>query len=287
MHKSEQSIGVGLRIPHHSYFREQRPAIGWLEVHSENYFLDARLREELIELAVTYPVSLHGVGLSLGSPDPLDRHHLERLGSLVSEVNPMLVSEHLSWSSAGGVHFNDLLPMPYTEMSLSHFAERVDAVQQFLGRQILIENPSSYLRFSASTLEEWVFFAALPERCGCGLLLDINNVYVSAHNHGFDAADYLDSVPFEHVKEIHLAGHSSTPLIHGQTILIDDHGSAVPEPVWKLFQETIARHGPRPTLIEWDTDLPEPPVLLAEAAKALALLEGASEPHRSLGEPAL
>lgn len=269
--------GVGLRIPHHGYFLTQRPPIGWLEVHSENYFVDARLREDLIDLARDYPVSLHGVGLSLGSADPLDQQHLQRLKSLVDAIDPVLVSEHLSWSTVDGVYLNDLLPMPYTRASLKHFAERVDATQQALGRQILIENPSSYLEFGINSLTEWEFYAALPEMTGCGLLLDLNNLYVISRNQGFDPQCYLEAVPFAAVQEIHLAGFSRQTLSDGTDCLIDTHGSAVSDPVWALYRQVIGEQGPMRTLIEWDTDLPEPETLLAEAAKASHILAQSSQ----------
>lgn len=272
--------GVGLRIPHHGFFLEHRPAVGWLEVHSENYFCDARLRDDLLALREHYPISLHGVGLSLGSADPLDRRHLQRLKTLVDEVDPLLVSEHLSWSSINGIYLNDLLPLLYTRETLRHFAERVDATQQALGRQMLIENPSSYLSCKESTLDEWTFYAALPELTGCGLLLDLNNIFVTSQNQGFDPDRYLDAVPFERVQEIHLAGHSRQPLSDGTTMLVDTHGSQVSDPVWALYRQVLACHGAVRTLIEWDTDLPEPQLLLDEANKAATLMAETPPPGR-------
>lgn len=270
------NIGVGLRIPHHGYFLEHRPPVGWLEVHSENYFCDARLRDDLLALREHYPISLHGVGLSLGSADPLDQRHLQRLKALVEDVDPILVSEHLSWSSINGVYLNDLLPLPYTRETLRHFAERVEATQQTLGRQILIENPSSYLSCSQSTLDEWTFYAALPALTGCGLLLDVNNIFVTSQNQGFDPAHYLDTVPFDSVQEIHLAGHSRQVLKDGTRILVDTHSCRVSEPVWALYRQALARQGEIRTLIEWDSDLPEPGVLLDEAKRAATLASKAA-----------
>lgn len=269
---SSDTVGVGLRIPHHRYFLDHRPASGWLEVHSENYLCDATLRAELLELADDYPISLHGTGLSLGSVDPLDASYLQALRKLVVDVNPVRLSEHLSWSSFGGTYFNDLLPVPYTEETLIHFAERIDAVQQVLGRQLLIENPSSYLQYRHSTMSEWEFLATLPERCGCGLLLDLNNVYVSSLNHGFSVDSYLSSIPFDRVGEIHLAGFEVQRFDDGE-LCIDTHSRPVSEPVWQCFETTVSRYGERPTLIEWDADLPEPVILLGEARKAEVILD--------------
>lgn len=273
---SKDSVGVGLRVPHHRFFLEHRPATGWLEVHSENYLFDAVLRAELLALAESYPISLHGTGLSLGSVDMLDQRYLRALRELIDEVNPARLSEHLSWSSVGGVYFNDLLPVPYTEEALAHFAERIDVVQQTLGRQLLIENPSSYVQYRHSTMTEWDFLAALPERCGCGLLLDLNNVYVSSLNHGFSMETYLSAIPFDQVGEIHLAGFEIQRFDDGE-LCIDTHSRPVSKPVWQWYRATCLRYGERPTLIEWDTDLPEPDVLLAEAQKAEAILDQVAE----------
>ncbi|EMP54729.1 hypothetical protein MSNKSG1_15507 [Marinobacter santoriniensis NKSG1] len=270
---TDSLIGVGLRIPHHSQLLSQHPPIGWLEVHSENYFADARLRNELTEFAQHYPISLHGVGLSLGSTDPLDRGHLKRLASLIDAINPILVSEHLSWSSIDGAFLNDLLPLPYTPETFRHFADRVDAVQQVIGRQLLIENPSSYLQFTASTMDEWTFFGTLPEATGCGLLLDLNNLYVVSQNQGFEPALYLRDIPFDAVQEIHLAGHDRQPCQGGGTLLVDTHSGPVSDPVWALYRSVLSHHGPRRTLIEWDTRLPDTPEpLLREAERARTIL---------------
>ena len=253
---------------HHDALLAERPDVGWLEAHSENYFADGGAQVEyLARLRERYPLSLHGVGLSLGSTDELDREHLRRLRRLVDRFEPGLVSEHVSWGSIGGVHLNDLLPMPYTGEAVRHLARRVAEVQDYLGRQILLENVSSYLRYTVSELTEWDFLAAVVRECGCGLLLDVNNVYVSARNHGFDALEYLAGVPQGAVQEIHLAGHTVNR--HGdREILIDTHSTHVCDAVWDLYETAVRDHGPVPTLIEWDTDIPALHVLVAEAHAA-------------------
>ncbi|OEE71185.1 hypothetical protein A1OO_00285 [Enterovibrio norvegicus FF-33] len=273
MEKVSPWIGVGLRHPHHEHFINQSPDIGWLEVHSENFFQpDSDAFQALDTLRRQYSISCHGVGLSLGSTDPINRDHLRRLKRLVDEIDPLFVSEHLSWSSVNGEYFNDLLPLPYTEEALDVFCANVDITQDHLSRQILVENPSSYLSFNHSTIPEWEFLAEVARRTGCGLLLDLNNVHVSAFNHGFDAQQYLAAIDPEWVKEIHLAGYVVNPLPEGE-IWIDTHSQPVSEPVWALYHQWIAANGPRHTLIEWDRDIPTPEVLLAEAAKADAILK--------------
>lgn len=260
--------GIGLRAQHHDELLQVRPDIGWLEAHSENYFADGGAQlDYLIRLRAHYPLSLHGVGLSIGSTDALDREHLWRLKRLVDLSRPALVSEHLSWGSVGGTYLNDLLPLPYTEEALEHMIRRVIQVQDYLGRQILIENVSSYLEFTGSSLREWDFLNALAFESGCGLLLDINNVYVSSRNHGFDAQQFLSHIARQHVHEVHLAGHSVNE--HDDVrILIDTHSKPVCAHVWDLYAFAIRRFGPKPTLIEWDTDIPALDVLVAEAAQA-------------------
>lgn len=267
------NAGIGLRFQHHHEVIARRPQVGWFEVHSENYFGDAGAPlEALLEVRAHYPVSLHGVGLSIGSTDPLDQQHLTSLATLIDRVEPGFVSEHLSWSSAGGRHVNDLLPLPYTEESLQHVCSRVAAVQSLLGRQILIENPSSYLQFRCSEINEPDFLAALALETGCGLLLDINNVYVSAMNHGFDPAAYLQRIPRRYVREMHLAGHS---IINsgGKQLRVDTHSAPVCAEVWSLYAAAIKRFGKVPTLIEWDTDIPAFAVLVNEARKANDILK--------------
>lgn len=262
------ATGIGLRAQHHADVLSQSPAVGWFEAHSENYFADGGSQRYFLgRVRERYPLSLHGVGLSLGGTDPLDREHLRRLRRLVRDFEPALVSEHASWSAYGGRHYNDLLPLPYTEESLLNLVQRVSAVQDFLGRQILVENVSSYLEYRCSEMKEPEFLAALASESGCGLLLDVNNVYVSAQNHGFCAYRYLDALPRRAVGEIHLAGHARVER-GGHEILIDDHGGPVCEAVWELYAAAVARFGHVPTLIEWDTALPPLATLVAEARRA-------------------
>ena len=264
--------GIGLRAPHVGELLATRPAAPWLEVHPENYMSGGIALVSLEAVRREYPVSLHGVGLSLGTAGDIDARHLSRLRSLVERIEPCMVSEHLSWSTAGGAYFNHLLPLPYTDETLGVVADHVDEVQNALGRRILIENPSSYLRFLHSSMAEPHFLAELARRTGCGLLCDVNNIYVSAWNVGFDAGSYLDTLPVQAIGEIHLAGHAANDA-DGRTILIDDHGSPVTAPVWKLYQRALERFGSVPTLIEWDTDLPELSVLLGEARVADRMLQ--------------
>jgi uncharacterized protein len=265
--------GIGLRAQHHDDLLRDRPNIGWLEAHSENYFADGGAQiDALMQLRSLYPLSLHGVGLSLGSTDPLDAEHLWRLKRLVHLSEPGFVSEHLSWGSVGGTYLNDLLPLPYTEEALTHMIRRVGEIQDYLGRQILIENVSSYLEFKASELREWEFLGALALESGCGLLLDVNNVYVNSRNHDFDARVFFAHLPRKAVQEMHLAGHSINRH-DGIEILIDTHSGPVCDAVWRLYEAALERFGAVPTLIEWDTDIPALDTLVAEAAKADALLE--------------
>jgi uncharacterized protein len=230
------SAGIGLRSPHQDLIARERPRVAWLEVHSENYFADGGAQlERLMTVRSMYPVSLHGVGMSLGSTDALDREHLGRLKRLAGWSEPGFISEHLSWGSVHGTHLNDLLPLPYTQEALLHMIDRVDQIQNYLGRQILIENISSYLQFAHSQMPEWEFLAALATESGCGLLVDVNNVYVSASNHGFDAIRYLSSLPENHVHELHLAGHSRRRCADRE-ILIDTHSAPVCDEVWALYE---------------------------------------------------
>jgi len=265
--------GIGLRSVHHEEVAARRPSVGWLEVHTENYFHDGGPQLRALErVREHYPLSLHGVGLGLGSVEPLDRGHLARIRRAIDRFEPALVSEHACWGHAGGEHFNDLLPLPYTEEAAMHLASRVREVQDYLGRQILVENLSSYFAYTASSLTEWEFLAAVVDRSGCGLLLDVNNLYVNSVNLGLDARRFIASAPREAVQEIHLAGHRRNRA-GGRELLIDDHGSAVCAEVWALYELAIARLGPVPTLIEWDTDVPALDVLVGEAHAADARLE--------------
>jgi len=264
--------GIGLRAPHSEEFFATRPAAAWLEVHSENYFADGGLAVAQLErIRRDYPLSLHGVGLSLGSTDPLNEEHLAKLKRAVERFTPTLVSEHLCWVSAGGVYLHDLLPLPYTEEALAHVVARIARTQEYLGRQILVENVSSYLEFEHSSIPEWEFLREAAARSGCGILLDVNNVYVSAVNHGFDPRRYLEAIPAKDVGEIHLAGYSERR-VDGTALLIDTHDRPVTDPVWELYARALELTGPKPTLIEWDSDLPALSVLLTEAAKADAML---------------
>jgi uncharacterized protein (UPF0276 family) len=264
--------GIGLRTPHYREMIERRPAdVGWLEVHSENFFGEGGQPHAFLEmLRADYPLSLHGVGLGLGSARPLDTEHLDRLARLIGRYQPGLVSEHLCWSATGERHLNDLLPLPCTEEALEHVTQRIAHTQEHLGRQILIENVSSYLRFRHSTIPEWEFVAEAARRTGCGILLDVNNIYVNAVNHGFDAQTYLTAMPAQAVQEIHLAGYDDQGVC-----LIDTHGTPVSDAVWALYRDAIGRFGERATLIEWDTDIPALDLLISEARKAAAILETA------------
>jgi uncharacterized protein (UPF0276 family) len=263
--------GIGLRAEHYRDVLDTRPDIGWLEVHSENYFELGGIPFHYLEQArYRYPVSLHGVGLSLGSTDPLNRDHLKKLKALVGRIEPGLVSDHLCWCSVDGRYLSDLLPLPYTEEALVHTAERVRQVQDFLGHRLLIENPSSYLEYRHSTIPEWEFLAELADRADCDILLDVNNVYVSSVNHGYDPHGYLAAIPAGRVREIHLAGHSVREFPEG-TFLVDTHNAPVCAAVWDLYRETVRRLGPRPTLIEWDSELPALSFLVEEMNRADAI----------------
>jgi uncharacterized protein (UPF0276 family) len=239
---------------------------GFFEVHAENYMgAGGAPHAALSQIRQDYPVSLHGVCMSIGGPQPLDEAHLGRFKALVERYEPALVSEHLAWSTHDTTYFNDLLPLPYTAATLARVADHIDQVQEALGRQLLLENPSTYLIFPESTMSETLFVAELVRRTGCGLLLDINNVFVSATNHGFAALAYLADFPVEHVGEIHLAGHAEQADDEGELLLIDSHDRPVADAVWKLFDVIISQCGPIPTLVEWDSDLPDWPLLKAEA----------------------
>lgn len=269
-------VGVGLRFQHHEAVLNERPKIGWLEVHTENYMGGGAPLRYLEAIRDHYPVSLHGVGLSLGSAEAPDPAHLERIRGTIARIEPGLISEHLSWSVAAGVYLADLLPLPMTEEALEVVCRHVDLVQSALKRRLLLENPSSYMRFKHSTIPEWEFLAAVAAQTGCGILCDINNIYVSACNHGWSATKYLSGLPPAAVGEIHLAGHSVRALGDGRTIRIDDHGSRVSPEVWSLFAAALRLFGAVPTLIEWDTHLPPLDVLIDEARLATAVIERGS-----------
>ena len=270
---SPARAGIGLRAEHYHEALERRPDLGWFEVHSENYFgKGGRPLHYLEKISEHYPLSLHGVGLSIGSTDELNTTHLDKLKKLISRFEPGLVSEHLSWGSFQGRHFNDLFPMPYTSEALQHMSNQVSRVQDYLGRQILIENVSSYLQFDCSTIPEWEFITELANQSGCGILLDVNNIYVNSKNHAFDPDSFIKAIPIEHVQEIHLAGHT-VKQIDDSEILIDTHNKCVTDDVWSLYETATRRFKQVPVLIEWDTDIPALDILLDEANKADSILQ--------------
>src|SRR5271168_3531250 len=263
------SVGVGFKPEHFEAIVDTRPQLGFFEVHAENYMgAGGAPHRRLDAIRERYPLSLHGVGLSIGSPGPLDRAHLARLAAVARRFEPALVSEHLAWSTHEGAFFNDLLPLPYTVETLAQVADHIDAVQNALGRTMLLENPSTYVVFAESTIAETDFLREIARRTGCGLLLDVNNVFVSAANHAYDPYRYLADFPLEAVGEIHLAGFAEDSDDAGLPLIIDAHNSPVRDPVWALYAEAIWRLGTTPTLIEWDNDVPGWPTLLGEARRA-------------------
>jgi len=262
------AAGIGLRFPHHEQVLHTHPEVPWFEVHAENYFGGGAARRTLEAVRRDYPLSLHGVGLSLGSAEGLDPMHLQRLAELTQAIEPGLVSEHLSWSISGGRYFADLLPLPMTEEALEVVCCHVQQTQERLKRPILLENPSTYLQFRHSCIPEWEFLAAVAARTGCGILCDLNNIFVSAGNHGWDPLTYLHALPERSIGELHLAGHATRTLENGRVVRIDNHGSRVAAEVWTLYEEALRRFGARPTLIEWDTDIPAFEVLQDQAAEA-------------------
>lgn len=269
--------GVGLKAPHYRMILERRPAIGFFEVHAENYMgAGGPPHRYLTAIREHYPLSLHGVGLSIGAVRPLDRRHLSRLRKLLDRYQPALFSEHLAWSSHGSVFLDDLLPLPYTTETLRRVVSHIDQTQETLGRQLLLENPSTYIGFAESSYAEWDFIAEIVRRCGCALLLDVNNLYISCTNQRWDPERYLAHYPLAHVREIHLAGHQFRRDDRGRPLLIDTHDRPTAGRVWRLYAQVIARVGPIPTLIEWDAHVPAWPVLASEARRADAVLLGAN-----------
>lgn len=268
------ATGIGLRAAHHERVRAEQPDIAWLEVHTENFLGGGATPSLLDALRKRYAISLHGVGLSLGSAEGLDEDHLARIAMLVRRLDPAAVSDHVSWSVTGGVYFNDLLPIPYDEEALAVIARNVMRFQDAIGRPVMVENPSTYLQHAQSDRAEPQFLAELCQRSGCGLLLDVNNVFVSSENHGGDALAYLAAIAHLPIGEIHLSGHHLRQ-IGNRSIRIDDHGSPVSDPVWALYEHALSLVGPRPTLIEWDSALPPLETLLAEAGKAQTRLDTA------------
>ena len=265
--------GVGYKPQHYQAIMADAGCVQWLEIHAENYMGDGgRPLAQLRHLAERFAISVHGVGLSIGGAEALDPDHLARLKHLVGWLNPASFSEHLAWSTHDSHFYNDLLPLPYTNATLTRVCDHIDQVQQVLARPMLLENPSSYLAFAESTWDEPAFLQEIARRTGCGLLLDVNNVFVSATNLGYRPQAYIDAYPLDLVGEIHLGGHDEDEDEHGAPLLIDSHGAEVVDPVWALLDYTLARSGARPTLVEWDTDVPDWPVLEAEAARAAAAL---------------
>lgn len=255
--------GIGLRAPHYREVIQNQPNLGWVEVHSENFFGGGSPLHTLLKVREHYPVSLHGVGMGLASSAQLDQAHLSDLCRLCGAVQPAAVSEHLSWNSAAGIVINDLLPFPYTQEALSNVTSRVEYVQEKLGRRLMMENLSSYLSFTSSEMSEGEFLSELSRRTGCGILLDVNNLYVNSRNLGVDARTFIAALPAEAVQEYHLAGYSVR-----DSCLVDTHDHPVYPEVWELYEFALQYIGPRPTLIEWDSDIPTLPVLMSEAAKA-------------------
>jgi hypothetical protein len=266
--------GVGYKPQHFTQICEDAGAVEWLEIHAENYMGDGgRPLAQLRHLSERFAISVHGVGLSIGGEGPLDPAHLSRLKHLVDWLNPASFSEHLAWSTHGSHFFNDLLPLPYTTASLNRICSHITQLQDTIGRRMLLENPSSYLAFAESTWSEPEFLGEIALRTGCGLLLDVNNVFISATNLGFSPQSYIDAFPLAHVGELHLGGHDEEEDGHGAPLLIDSHGREVADPVWALLDYTLARSGPKPLLIEWDNDVPGWPVLSAEADRAARALQ--------------
>ena len=264
--------GIGLKPEHMKDIIGQPPHVGWFEVHAENYMGAGGQPHRFLEwIRERYPLSVHGVGLSIGGAGPLCKTHLGRLKAVIDRYEPGLFSEHLAWSTHEGAYFNDLLPLPYTALTLTHVAAHVDEVQAALKRQILIENPSTYVAFEASEIPETEFLSELARRTGCGLLLDVNNVYVSAQNHGFSSEAYIRAFPVKHVREIHLAGFFEALDSAGERFLIDAHDSPVRDAVWALYAQAIECTGAVPTLIEWDNEIPPLTTLVAQAQKADAV----------------
>lgn len=266
--------GVGFKPEHFAEINSAPQKIGFFEVHAENYMgAGGPPHARLTKLRQDYALSIHGVGLSPGSMEALDQHHIQRLKALCGRYQPESFSEHLAWSSSQGIFYNDLLPLPYTETTLTRVAEHVDEIQNALGMQMLIENPATYLEFEESTLSETQFLSELAARTGCGLLLDLNNVFVASINHHQCAQDYIASLPLQAVRQVHLSGHAETSDDLGETLLIDAHDSPVRDPVWSLYQDLLGKTGPLATLIEWDNDVPSWAILQHEAERAQNLLE--------------
>jgi len=270
--------GIGLRFQHHQTVIDTRPGVAWMEVHTENYMGGGTPVRRLESIRRDTPISLHGVGLSLGSAEGIDPAHLERIRKVAERIEPGLMSEHIAWNLVGGEYLADLLPLPMTEEALEVVCRHIDQTQTYLKRRILVENPSTYVAFGDAIIPEWEFMAAVAARTGCGILCDVNNICVSAHNHGWDATAYIAALPVAAIGEIHLAGHSIRTLADGSELRIDDHASCVSEEVWALYRQATARFGSVPTLIEWDNDVPPLETLLDEARHAAEIM------HSAVGE---
>jgi uncharacterized protein len=278
-----ERTGIGLRLPHIAEVVATRPAVGWLEIHPENFLANQHGLELVSDLARDYPISVHTVGISIGSADGIDRDHLRRVGAMVDRLNPVLISGHLAWSSTGGTYLNDLLPLPYTRETLRVVTAHLKQVQDELGRPYVIENPSSYVSLATSTMTELEFLHALLDSTGCQLLCDVSNVYLSAHNMGYDPYRFIDGLPAGAVAELHLGGFTAEEdeAAPGEHLFVDTHAHAVAEPSWALYAHALERFGVRPTIIEWDNDLPPLDVLIEEAAKADAIRNRASKDHHA------
>jgi len=264
--------GIGLRGRHYEDILEQKPDVGWIEVHPENYFGGGRHRHYLRKARELYSLSLHAVGLSLGSDQPVDRDHLKKFKELIDIYEPFQVSDHVSWSASGNAHLHDLLPLPYTSETLERLCNNIERTQEYFKREILIENPSSYIAYAIDEMNEWEFMNEAARRTGCFILLDVNNIFVQSFNHGIDARKYIDNVNAKKVREIHLAGHTEREFDNGK-LLVDTHNRPVRDEVWDLFEYTATRLGPVPTLIEWDGDIPELPVLVAESDRSQKIID--------------
>jgi uncharacterized protein len=278
--------GIGLRLPHIAEMVATRPSAGWLEIHPENFLANPHATELLIELSQFYPISVHTVGVSIGSASGLDHSHVRRVRTLIDLIDPVLVSGHLAWSTHIGEYLNDLLPLPYDEETLRLLTSHIAEVQEALGRPYLVENPSSYVGFGASTMSEVEFLAELVRRTGCQLLCDVSNVHLSAHNMGYNAYEYIDGLPADAIGELHLGGFTpeEDEANPGQELLIDSHATVVAEAAWNLYAYAIRRFGPKPTLIEWDNDIPPLATLMGEAARAdvIAAKTIGPEVHRAV-----
>lgn len=268
----EKESGIGLRSAHYKDILEQKPDTGWIEVHPENYFGGGAHRHYLTKARELYPLSFHAVGLSMGSDQAVSPDHIKQIKELIDIFQPFQISDHASWSASGNAHLNDLLPLPYTHEALQRLCDNVARVQDGLGRTMLVENPSSYVAYQIDDMAEYEFMNALADKTGCGLLLDINNIYVQSCNHGFDAYHYIDHINADKVGEMHLAGHIKRTF-GDQTILVDSHNQHVCDNVWDLYKHAVSRFGNVPTLIEWDADLPPLQTLIAEADKAQAIID--------------